>query len=660
MRVATRPAALTLLQKQVLTPLHLAAQTYATKYRLLLIPLEEREKRPAFKTGPNHQTLATHNPATIDGWWTHRDYNIGLPCTPNRFAVIDVDGAEGETHLAELEAEHGPLPVTWMQTSNRADRPSTQYVYRWPNSQIVPTTRISPQLEVRAHGAQIVAAPSLHPSGTTYTWLIPPSDLPEGPAELPDWVLTLITKPTPPATRPADNRPPTLNQNTSLAEKRLNGLVEHVATAPEGERNQRLNHAAYTAARIPGLTDHEITRRLTTAAETVGLDERETKATIQSGITAGHQDGPDPEHAEPTPTLLTKPVTAETENPTNTDWQPVNLNPILDGNTEHLDPPPSVLKRSDGICLLYAGELNWVSGEPETGKSWLAQLATVQEITSGNNALYVDLEDTPSRIVSRLRNLGLTNKQISTQFHYIRPAVGAGPNEVHALLELASTCTLAVIDGTTDLHLIHGLSPEDNKDAATLVSQLLRPLANAGPAVLPLDHVTKNRETRGRYAIGAQHKLAAVRGASYHLETVDPMGRGTVGHATLYITKDRPGHIRGIHTRRQGTQKHRAGDLYVDSTTNTLELRIAPPEEATEYAEAKDFQEIIETIEERCVALRRAVSKSEIYKLIGGNKARFEERFEALLNSNQIVKTSQSRGGHATFAPSGRFDEPPS
>lgn len=168
-----------------MTPLHQAATTYTQKYRLLVIPLEEGEKRPAFKTGPNHQTLATLHQTTVDGWWTHRDYNIGLPCTPNRLAVIDVDGPEGETHLAQLEAEHGTLPTTWMQTSSRTDRPSYQYVYRWPANELVPTSRISNQLEVRAHGAQIVAAPSLHPTGSTYKWLIPPSDLPDGPAEHP-------------------------------------------------------------------------------------------------------------------------------------------------------------------------------------------------------------------------------------------------------------------------------------------------------------------------------------------------------------------------------------------------------------------------------------------------------------------------------------------
>lgn len=280
-----------------------AALDYATTHRLAVIPLEPGEKRPAFKTGPNHSKLATLNPEVIEGWWAHADYNIGLPCTPNRLAVIDVDGAEGQSLLDQLEAEHGALPETWTQSSQRADRPSVQFVYRWPNNEMVPTRQLGPQLEVRAHGAQIVAAPSWHPTGSRYTWLIAPgeTDL----VDLPEWVLTLLTRP---HTAPVQAQALPLQSN---AEKRLQGLQEAVATAAEGNRNQMLNHAAYTAARIPGLTDNQITHALTIAAETVGLDPRETKATIASGITAGHRDGPDPEHNESIPVVLPHPTPSD-------------------------------------------------------------------------------------------------------------------------------------------------------------------------------------------------------------------------------------------------------------------------------------------------------------------------------------------------------------
>jgi hypothetical protein len=638
-----------------MTPRHQAARGYAQQQRLLLIPLEEKEKRPAFKTGPNHQTLATHNVDTIDGWWQHRDYNIGLPCTPNRLAVIDVDGQHGQQHLDELEQQHGPLPATWMQTSDRDDRPSVQFIYRWPNGEMVPTSRISEQLEVRAHGAQIVVAPSIHPTGSTYRWLIPPTDLPEGPPELPLWVLEELTRPKEQPERP--KAPSTTHHGVTLAERRLDGLVATVARAPEGQRNQTLNHAAYTAARIPGLTDHEIADRLTAAAHTAGLEPQETQATIRSGIEAGHKDGPDPEHIEPGSIGIKlpdrDPAPVEDAEP-HSEWTPVDLRPLLDGTVEHLDPPPTVLNRDDGISLLYQGELNWLSGEPETGKSWLAQLAAAQEIRKGNRVLYLDLEDTPSRIVDRLRGLGIDHDTIADRFHYIRPAVAANTADTQALIELAHKCSLAVIDGTTDLHLIHGLDPEANRDVAVLVSQLLRPLANAGPAVLPLDHVTKNKETRGRYAIGGQHKLAAVRGAAYHLETIIPMGRGVVGQARLFITKDRPGHIRGLHTLRQGVAKHNAGDFYLDATTPALDLRIAPPTEAKEYAEATRRQDIVEYVERRYHDLGHGLSLNKIHQGVGGNKDATFELIKQMAKDGEITETHA--GAYPTYCPGGPLE----
>lgn len=630
-----------------LTPRHQAAHSYATKHRLLLIPLEEKEKRPAFKTGPNHQTLATAEPNIIDGWWNYRDYNIGLPCTPNRLAVIDVDGPLGEQHLQQLENEHGPLPTTWMQSSSRDDRPSCQYIYRWPNGEMVPTSRISEQLEVRAHGAQIVVAPSIHPTGSTYRWLIPPTDLPDGPPELPTWILEELTRPKPatePASEPTRPQPPTPSR--TLAEKRLDGLVTSVASAAEGDRNTRLNHAAYTAARIPGLTDQQITDRLTTAAQTAGLENREIQATIKSGIESGHADGPDPEHAEPAvAAILTRPNQPDNpEQPPNSEWAVVDLQPILSGDVEHLDPPPTILQRDDGPHLLYKGELNWLSGEPETGKSWLAQLAAAQQIRQENHVLYIDLEDTPSRIVGRLTSLDLPTQSIAQHFHYIRPSVGTTPTDIQQLLELAAQCSLAVVDGTTDLHLIHGLDSENNRDAAEMVSKLLRPLANAGPAVLPLDHVTKNKENRGRYAIGAQHKLAAVRGASYHLETIHPMGRGAHGQARLYITKDRPGHIRGEHTLRVGLNRHTAGDFYLDATTRNIGTRIAAPTEAKEFAEAALARDILEYVTEYVTQEDSGVSQNKIEKNVPGKGERIRDTIAELVEQGELIALPQGRG----------------
>ena len=47
----------------------------------------------------------------------------------------------------------------------------------------------------------------------------------------------------------------------------------------------------------------------------------------------------------------------------------------------------------------------------------------------------------------------------------------------------------------------------------------IRPIAAAGAAVVLIDHVAKDKEKRGRYAIGAQHKLAGV-AVAYGIEVL--------------------------------------------------------------------------------------------------------------------------------------------
>ena len=60
------------------------------------------------------------------------------------------------------------------------------------------------------------------------------------------------------------------------------------------------------------------------------------------------------------------------------------------------------------------------------------------------------------------------------------------------------------MDGITEAMSLHGLQLQDNNDVARFMVMLPRRFARTGAAALLIDHVTKDRETRGRYAIGAQ------------------------------------------------------------------------------------------------------------------------------------------------------------
>ena len=97
----------------------------------------------------------------------------------------------------------------------------------------------------------------------------------------------------------------------------------------------------------------------------------------------------------------------------------------------------------------------------------------------------------------------------------------------------------AVIDGVTEALTIFGLDLNDNADSARWYQQLPRPIVRRGAAVLLIDHVTKDREGRGRFAIGAQHKLAGV-DVAYGVEVVEPFGGGRDGLVKVTVAKDRP------------------------------------------------------------------------------------------------------------------------
>ena len=146
-------------------------------------------KQPAVSNGFH---AATTNPETIKRFWRIADRNIGIPTGAlSRVWVLDIDGDDGAASLRELEAQHGELPATWISSTGRGWHVWLRYTGPIPSS----TGRIAPSLDVKADGGYVVAPPSVHPSGRSYTWVVPP----EGePAEAPGWLVALARKrPTP-------------------------------------------------------------------------------------------------------------------------------------------------------------------------------------------------------------------------------------------------------------------------------------------------------------------------------------------------------------------------------------------------------------------------------------------------------------------------------
>lgn len=281
----------------------------------------------------------------------------------------------------------------------------------------------------------------------------------------------------------------------------------------------------------------------------------------------------------------------EAVQPLATSWGPVDLRPVLAG--EAPDDAPAFLTRADGPRLLYAGKLHQVAGEPEAGKGWFACLAVVERLAAGERAVYIDFEDSEVSIVARLRALGATDEALLERFAYVRPhepLTNVNVGELTALLYVEPPA-LVVVDGVTEALTIHGLDLSSNADIARWLELLPRVVTRAGAACLLVDHVTKDRETRARFAIGAQHKLAGI-DVAYGLEVVEPFGRGRSGEVKVVVAKDRPGHVR------QHEIDGRIADMHLTSSAEgavTVELRA--PDAAAEFRPTVLMGRISEVVE---------------------------------------------------------------
>jgi hypothetical protein len=123
-----------------------------------------------------------------------------------------------------------------------------------------------------------------------------------------------------------------------------------------------------------------------------------------------------------------------------------------------------------------------------------------------------------------------------------------------------------VLDGVNEAMAMHDM-PSDTNGVATYRAVLVKPFTRAGAAVLSADHVAKDPEKRGRYALGPVHKGNGITRSLILLENAEPFGRGERGVSHAFITKDRPGYLRRHGRRdRKVPGKTYMGTLIVDDT----------------------------------------------------------------------------------------------
>lgn len=230
----------------------------------------------------------------IRGWFTgHPELNVGIVTGRiSGIVVLDVDGEEG--HQALREAVMSKLPATpHVHTGGGGDH----YFFRYPENGIANSAgKIAERVDVRGEGGFVVAPPSMHRSGDTYSWVTPPGEI-----ELAEMPLWMAASEKPKATTGARRargkgarQAPTKNavgirMSLRQQEQIVLEAADEVRSAPEGERNDTLNRVAYrlTEYESMGLDPDLVWDQLTKAAKEAGLSDQEVESTFSSAWNAG-------------------------------------------------------------------------------------------------------------------------------------------------------------------------------------------------------------------------------------------------------------------------------------------------------------------------------------------------------------------------------------
>ncbi len=195
--------------------------------------------------------------------------------------------------------------------------------------------------------------------------------------------------------------------------------------------------------------------------------------------------------------------------------------------------------------LLYPGKRTLLSGETESLKTWLALVLAKAEMDAGFAVGWADLDAMGAgELLARLRALGVADELIDTLFLYYEPDARLIDEPLNAVCETlaAHGVRMLVIDAFNPFLSLHGLDPASTSDVESFWREIATPITLTGAAPVLLDHVTKNVESRGKYAYGSERKAS---GAIVHIgfQLLEAFQRGGTGRSILRTHKDRPGFL---------------------------------------------------------------------------------------------------------------------
>jgi hypothetical protein len=382
------------------------------------------------------------------------------------------------------------------------------------------------------------------------------------------------------------------------------------------------------------------------------------------------QDGATPAGESSGDGVFTDPAPAGTDDDDDDDetaddqdsWAFVDLSVYVSG--EYVSRAGELMPRSDGTCLLYEGETHSFHGESESGKSLIVLWEAARVMLEGRDVAWIDFDSSAQENVGRLRAFGVPPETIIAHFCYARPESLAKSSSAFSEL-FKRRYALAVIDGVTDaVALVNGDgdSKGDPNTAFTMFSRRFpRKLAKTGAAVVMIDHVTKDVNNRGRFAIGGQAKMSQITGAAYTVAITRVFGRGMRGEIALRVAKDRPGGVRPWASPQMDRwQTQEVARVVVDDTGDSTRLTFELPGERDLSGLEDPFEPGVERParnraqenEDKILAYvieHPGCSASDLQKVVRSNRGGTEARDALLADEKIVMEEIQGAGNRVTI-----------
>lgn len=439
-----------------------------------------------------------------------RNRNVAIVLRPSNLVVLECDSEEDLVRIEQLQ-----LPQT---ITVRSSKPYKRHFYFRPPPELERLPYVAFRFEsgklTADAGRYFLAPPSIHPSGAIYAFL------PErGPgdvdiAELPEHIYRQL----------ADSA----RQEDAEQTERIEFDPDFKVRA--GQRGDSVFRMCCQMRRW-GWTRDEILQAALRWNDRMcdpPIERARVEIQVEGAMRKrGNQelerarDNPLPEHDEE-------------------DW---HTHDVPAGNWRRRDlTRPELLVPPDPPAiqgLLYAAKRHVLSGPQESAKTLIAYHLLLQAHRDGHPVAIVDFEMGEHAATRLLVDLGATPSELAN-LYYTEPDGPPTPDDITSLTTHGTR--YALIDAAAGAFDATGLDDNSRKDAETFARLWIRPLWQRGIATLLLDHVTKDRESRGKYAIGSERKTGA---ADIHLgfDALKALSRGGNGLVKATVHKDRPGFL---------------------------------------------------------------------------------------------------------------------